>query len=112
MVWVRTDGQRIKDDPVLTHQAQMDLTICQGELQKANLSGVTVHGGGMAGLAASIERGQAATQVGEGCMAQKGYARVPEDKAEATRTSFASVEAEKKRREEASLAGPKTKAKR
>jgi hypothetical protein len=76
MVWVRTDGQRITGDPVLTQQVQVDLTICQGELQRANLSGVTVSGGGMAGIAAAIERGEAAKQVGQGCMAQKGYAHV------------------------------------
>jgi hypothetical protein len=104
MVWVRTDGQRIKEDPVLLQQAQMDLTMCQGELQKANLSGVTVHGGGLAGAAAAVQRAEAASQVGEGCMAQKGYARVPQDQADATRERFASVEAEKKRRESVSLA--------
>src|SRR5579872_3546473 len=49
-------------DPVLQQQFEMDRTICQGEMQKANLSGVTFAGGGLAGVAAAAERGQAAGQ--------------------------------------------------
>src|SRR5579872_3614079 len=46
-------------DPVLQQQFEMDRTICQGEMQKANLSGVTFAGGGLAGVAAAAERGYA-----------------------------------------------------
>jgi hypothetical protein len=41
-----TDGRLPGADPVLNQQFEMDRTVCQGELQKANLSGVTFAGGG------------------------------------------------------------------
>jgi hypothetical protein len=99
MAYIRTDGQRTLTDPVLAQQFEIDRTICSGEMQKANVSGVTFSGGGLAGLAAQVERQQAVGQVGQGCMAQKGYALVERDKAEARLAEFAAVAAEKKRRE-------------
>ena len=69
-------------------------------MQKANVSGVTYAGGGLAGVAAQIERQQAVGQVAEGCMAQKGYLLVPKEEAEAKAAELAAVDAEKKRREE------------
>jgi hypothetical protein len=99
--WIRADGQRAGGDPVLAQQFEMDRTICTGEMQKANVSGVTFSGGGMAGLAAQIERQQAVGQVAEGCMAQKGYLLVEKENAEAKSAELAAVAAEKKRREEA-----------
>ena len=33
-------------EPVLNQQFQMDATICRGDMQKANLAGVTFSGGG------------------------------------------------------------------
>lgn len=100
VAYIRIDGQR-GSDPVLAQQFEIDRTICTGEMQKANVSGVTFTGGGVAGLAAQIERSNAVGQVAQGCMAQKGYVSVPEDQAEAKTAEFAAVAAEKKRREEA-----------
>jgi hypothetical protein len=62
MVYLRIDGQRASTDPVLAQQFEVDRTICSGEMQKANVSGVTFSGGGLAGLAAQIERQQAVGQ--------------------------------------------------
>ncbi len=104
MSWVRSDGQSIKNDPVNLQQAQMDSTICQGERDKASLSGVTVTNGGMAGIAASIERNDAAGRVATACMAQKGYVLVPEEQADAKRQELAEIDAERKRRELATAA--------
>jgi hypothetical protein len=42
MLWVRTDGQTIRDNPVFLQQAEMDKTICTGEQSKAALGGVTL----------------------------------------------------------------------
>jgi hypothetical protein len=35
MVWVRTDGQRIADDPTLAQQGERDKAICEGNAQGA-----------------------------------------------------------------------------
>jgi len=101
MLWIRSDGQRTAGDPVLVHQFDMDRTICLGERQKANLSGVTITEGGLAGVAAAQNRAVAADQVGAGCMAEKGYVLAREDEAEAKREQFAAIEAEKARRDAA-----------
>ncbi len=103
MAYIRIDGQRAKTDPVLAQQFEIDRTICSGEMQKANVSGVTFSGGGVAGLAAQVERQQAVGQVAQGCMAQKGYVLVERDQAEARLAEFAAVAAEKKRREAGAL---------
>jgi hypothetical protein len=99
MVYVRLDGQRGAADPVLAQQFEVDRTVCAGEMQKANVSGVTFSGGGLAGIAAQAERNNAVGQVAQGCMAQKGYLFVPKEEAEAKTAELAAIEAEKKRRE-------------
>jgi hypothetical protein len=38
-VYLLADGRMPAGDPVLNQQFEMDRTVCQGELQKANLSG-------------------------------------------------------------------------
>jgi hypothetical protein len=101
MAWIRADGQRAAGDPVLSHQFQMARTVCLGEREKANLSGVTVTRGGLAGALAAQDRADSADQVGAGCMAEKGYVQVLEDEAEAKRQEFAAIEAEKARRDAA-----------
>jgi hypothetical protein len=73
--------------------------ICTGEMQKANVSGVTFTGGGLAGAVAAAERSNAVGQVAQGCMAQKGYIAVPKEQAEARLAEFAAIAVEKKRRE-------------
>jgi len=84
MMWVRTDGQSGKDNPALQQQYQIDKTICAGETQKANMSGVTVVPQGIIPQAiAQAQRDDAATDVAKGCMAQHGYMLVPEKQADA-----------------------------
>lgn len=82
MLWLRADGQRAADNPALRTQFELDGTACLGERNKANLSGVSVIGGGLAGMAAAAERSAAADTVQRGGMAEKGYLLVPEDQAE------------------------------
>lgn len=91
LVAIRTDGQSIQGNAVLTHNYNTDKAICVGETQKANLSGVAVHGGGLAGLAVQIERQNAVDSVMVGCMAQRGYALVKEEEAEAKKVEFRAI---------------------
>lgn len=81
MAIVRTDGQSMAGNPVLTEAFRVDHAVCNGETQKANLSGM---GGYNGGIALAIERQNAASQVMNGCLAQKGYVVVAKDKADAT----------------------------
>lgn len=104
MIWMRTDGQSAANDPVLAQQFQVDKTICLGEREKADLSGVTVTQGGIAGLAAAVNRSNEADAVGQGCMAQKGYMLVREDQAAAMQQQFAAIAAEKAQRDAAAAA--------
>jgi hypothetical protein len=105
-IYLRADGQVAANDPVLRQQFEMDRTVCRGEMQKADLSGVTFTGGGLAGAVAAAERGQAAGQVAQGCMASKGYVLVREDEAPAKQQELAAIAAEKARREAAAAAPP------
>ncbi len=104
MVYILADGRAPGDDPVLNQQFDMDRTVCNGETQKAGLSGVTFTGGGLAGIAAAAERDQAAGQVGQGCMAGKGYVLVRQDEMAAKQQELAAVAAEKARRDAAAAA--------
>lgn len=108
MLWVRTDGQPVRENPVLLQQAELDKTICTGERSKAALSGVTFTGGGIAGAVAAQQRTMGADQVAQGCMAEKGYILVQEDQAEAKRGELASI-AELKKQQEAASAAPAVK---
>jgi len=104
MVYLRSDGAFPASDPVMNQQFEMDRTVCRGDMQKANLSGVTFAGGGLVGVAAANNRANAAGQVAEGCMAEKGYVFVREDQAAAKSQELAFVAAEKARREAAAAA--------
>ncbi|MBB4395188.1 hypothetical protein [Bradyrhizobium sp. ERR14] len=108
MLWLRADGQKAVDNPALRTQFELDGTACLGERNKANLSGVTVSGGGLAGVAASIERSNAADTVQRGCMAEKGYLLVPEDQAEAKQAELAAIAQQKQQQESAAAAKPFT----
>lgn len=99
LVYLRQDGVFPASDPVLNQQFQTDSTICRGDMQKANIAGVTFSGGGLAGVAAANNRAAAAGQVAEGCMAEKGYVLVGEDQAGAMSQQLAAVAAEKTRRD-------------
>jgi hypothetical protein len=108
MVWLRADGQSALNNPVLKTQFELDGTSCLGERNKASLSGVTLTGGGLAGVAAAVERSNAADTVQRGCMAEKGYLLVPEDQVP-TKAAELSAIAEQKRQQESSAALPSTK---
>jgi hypothetical protein len=71
--WVRVDGQSIEKNPALVKQYEVDKTICEGEMQKADLSGSSFCYGLGNCLATGISRGNAMAGVGKGCMAQRGY---------------------------------------
>lgn len=101
MLWVRADGQRAGDNPTLRTQYELDATACLGERNKANLSGVTFTGGGLAGVVAAQERSNAADTVQRGCMAEKGYLLVPEDQAEAKQAELAAIVEQKRQQETA-----------
>jgi uncharacterized lipoprotein YajG len=107
-LWVRVDGQRVRDNPVLMQRGEVDRTICLGERQRATLSGVTVAPGGLYGAIAAQERGHAGYQVAAGCMAEKGYLLVTEDQAEAKSAELAAI-AEQKKKQEAAAAVPPAK---
>lgn len=111
MVWLRVDGQTVRENPVLQTQAEIDGTSCLGERNKAALSGVTVASGGLAGAMAAADRSNAADTVARGCMAEKGYLLVREDEAEAKRAELARV-AELKKQQEAASAAPAPKPKK
>jgi hypothetical protein len=98
-VFLLADGRSPGSDPVLNQQFEMDRTVCQGELQKANLSGSLRDWG-------ALSRGTAVNQVGQGCMAGKGYVAVAEDQVVAKQQELAAVAAEKARRETAAAAPP------
>lgn len=66
MAWARADGKPFAADALSLNQ-----TICQGDMQKANLSGTGTSGG--------YGRGTAVVQVFDGCMAEHGFVRVPAD---------------------------------
>jgi hypothetical protein len=104
MLWLRADGQRAATDPVLAQQFQMDRTICLGQREKADLSGVTVTQGGIAGIVAAQNRTNAADAVAQGCMAEKGYVLVREDEVAEKQQELAAIAAEKARREAAAAA--------
>jgi hypothetical protein len=108
MLWVRADGQRGTENPVLRTQYELDATACLGERNKADLSGVTLTGGGFSGIIAAQNRANAADTVQRGCMAEKGYLLVPEDQAIQKQAELAAI-AEEKRKQEAAAAAEQAK---
>lgn len=96
-MFVRTDGRSINTDPVVSQQFQLDKTVCLGNREKADLSGVTVSGGGLAGAIAAQNRSQAADAVFVGCMAEKGYMLTTADKADEVAAENAAIAAQSQR---------------
>jgi hypothetical protein len=96
-MFVRTDGRSIKTDAVLSQQFQLDKTVCLGNREKADLSGVTLSRGGFAGAIAAQNRSQAADAVFVGCMAEKGYMLTTADKADELAAENAAVAAQSQR---------------
>lgn len=74
MAWIRTDGRPIAPDPVLAQQFQLDKSICLGPI--------------VAEISADVT-----DAIVRSCMAEKGYALVPEEQAEAQREQFVYVAA-------------------
>jgi hypothetical protein len=96
-MFVRTDGRSINTDPVLSQQFQLDKTVCLGNREKADLSGVSVSGGGLAGAIAAENRSQAADAVFVGCMAEKGYMLTTADRADELAAENAALAAQSHR---------------
>jgi hypothetical protein len=90
-VFIRTDGQAIRNNAVLTHQFEIDKTICAGDTQKANMSGTQFCRGAMECAMADIARGEQMKDVAKGCMAQKGYVMVLETESDAKIAEFADI---------------------
>jgi hypothetical protein len=101
-VFLLSDGRIPTDDPVLKEQLEKDLTICNGEAQKANLSGNVVN---------SFSRNMAVAQVGRGCMAQKGYVLSRKEDVESKQKELQDAAAEKAHLEAAAAARRATTAK-
>jgi hypothetical protein len=68
MAWVRTDGRKIADDPLLFKQGKSDIAACNANLDNATLM-----------------------EVAKGCMALKGYVLVQKDQAEEVRSAYSAA---------------------
>lgn len=92
MVWVRTDGHRLAENPAYGQQFSIDKTICLGEVQKTAATAPIIYYQGLAGAidAAMIQQqhNQAYLDIIKGCMAQKGYVYVPLSQAPAVSAGF------------------------
>lgn len=89
MVWMRADGQRVGSNPALQSQFELDKIACNGEMQKAGLSGTQFCRSGVDCAIASSVRGNQMEAVGKGCMADRGYLYVSVDEAEARMSAMA-----------------------
>jgi hypothetical protein len=105
MVWIRTDGISIKENPAFAQKFDVDKTVCEGEMQKANLSGTQICRGLADCIVQGQQRGSAVGIVGKGCMADRGYVLVPEDQAQSQMAAFRAASISQ-------LAPPNSKAKR
>ena len=92
MMWMRVDGQQGKGNPALEQEFEIARTACLGDSQKANMSGVTLGGD----YSAAFARGQAASDVFKGCMAEKGYLMVPASEVQERAAAARAIAAEKK----------------
>jgi hypothetical protein len=81
MVYLTADGRVVDSDPALSRQLAADRAICQNEMAKSVQGGD--HGDG------SSTRGTEATQVGDECMAEKGYVSVRQDQMAAKQRELA-----------------------
>lgn len=93
-VFLLADGRLPSDDPMLETQLEKDVTLCNAEAQKANLAG------GFNNMN-TLSRNAAVSQVGRGCMAEKGYVLVRKEDVDSKRQELAAAAAEKARVEAA-----------
>jgi FAD/FMN-containing dehydrogenase len=68
LVWVRTDGRKMADDPGLLRQGKSDMATCSADLDSGT-----------------------PTASAKGCMAVRGYALVRKDQAEELRAAYAAA---------------------
>lgn len=94
-LWVRTDGRAVSGDAALEAQAQVDRTVCIGDVQKSAVAAPPIYYQGMAGAisAAMIadQRFAAYVDILKGCMAARGYVLVPKSEADAVAAKFAAA---------------------
>jgi hypothetical protein len=88
-VWIRADGEPAT--AVAAHQFELDKMMCEGDMQKASMSGVNFCRGVVDCAFEGAARNQQANIVGKGCMAQKGYVSVPEDIAVQKQEEFRAI---------------------
>jgi hypothetical protein len=110
--FIRTDGQTSKVNPAVVQQFEIDKTVCEGETQKANLSGASYCSGVVGCAAEGASRGNAMQAVAKGCMAQRGYVLVLEEEAEARAAEFRRMSAAQNPPEPAKHPAPVTSAKK
>jgi hypothetical protein len=84
-VYLLADGRAPASDPALAKQLQMDIEICNDERAKSIQGGD--HGDG------SMTRGNEVAQVGDDCMADKGYVTVRQDQMAAKQRELAAAAA-------------------
>jgi hypothetical protein len=108
MVWIRADGARVSTNPSLQSQFELDRTACEGEMQRANMSGTQYCRGLADCMVAGAIRGNQMQQVGKGCMADRGYLQVTREEAEAR---FAAIETQRQSPATPPVVAPRTKGK-
>ena len=81
-IWMRTDGRQGAGNPVMLQQFNVAKTVCVGEMQKANMSGVTVPASTFDAMMVQINGNAAAMDALKGCMAAQRYVLVPADQVE------------------------------
>lgn len=85
IVYLLADGRAPAGDPALARQLQMDIVTCDDEMAKSVQGGD--HGDG------SMTRGTEVAQVGDECMAEKGYVAVRQDQMAAEQQKLAAAAA-------------------
>jgi hypothetical protein len=81
-IWMRTDGRQGAGNPAMLQQFEVAKTVCVGEMQKTNMSGVTVSASTFDAMMVQINRNAAAMDALKGCMATQRYVLVPADQVE------------------------------
>lgn len=71
----------MQGNPRLLQQGQVDMAICEGEVQKAAVGQAPIYWRGLVGALAAdavvAQRQQGLVAIAKGCMAERGYLLVP-----------------------------------